>query len=432
MRIDKLTIENFKGFAKKEFTFHPEFNLIVGINGSGKTTSLDALSVAIGSWFLGIRGHDTRHILPTDIRLEATDFRGETRFENQFPVKVSVIGNAGGKKNLSWERSLDTAAGKTKFIKAKELKALATNADELVRKGEAMALPLISYYGTGRLWQQPRAESQVKDAAKLAKQKDLSRFEGYKNSVDPRLSTKNLVTWMARQSWIDYQQGTKSSTFRMVTQAMLGCIEDGQNLYFDPKRGEVIVVMTNHGAQPFFNLSDGQKTVLGIVGDIAQKAVKLNPHLGKKVLKDTTGVVLIDELDLHLHPRWQRRIIGDLKRTFPKIQFICTTHSPQLIGQAKPEEIILLDVVGEQTNHPPQSLGMDSNWVLRNIMGSDDRDPQIAKQMDDLFDDIDQADFNAAKPKLEQLRNTIGEHPELAEANALIQRYTRFTGNKKD
>lgn len=181
--------------------------------------------------------------------------------------------------------------------------------------------------------------------------------------------------------------------------------------------------MREHGAQPFFNLSDGQRCMLAMVGDIAQKAAKLNPQFGNQVLFETPGVVLIDELDLHLHPRWQRQVISDLRRTFPKIQFICTTHSPQLIGQVKSEEIILLDT--QQGGHPGQSFGMDSNWVLRHIMGSVDRDPQVAESLDEVFEYIEESQFENAERKITELRRNIGEHPDLVEAEALISRYTR-------
>jgi len=422
MRIDHLVIENFKGFSKREFSFASGFNLIVGTNGTGKTSTLEALAVAAGSWFLGLRGYDSRHMLPNEVRLEPRNFDGEIRFEAQYPAKVTAAGLVMDEM-LIWERSVDTPNGKTRFMHAANVKALAANADAHVRSGEGITLPLISYYGTGRLWQEPRATSQVKKPDKLVGKKELSRLEGYKNSVDPRLSTRDLVIWIARQSWIGYQQGKEPPVFQAVKQAIIGCVEDAENLYFDPKRGEVIVVMRDHGAQPFFNLSDGQRCMLAMVGDIAQKAAKLNPQLGANVLLETPGVVLIDELDLHLHPRWQRRVISDLRRTFPKIQFICTTHSPQLIGQAKSGEIILLDEL--QDEHPGQSFGMDSNWVLRHIMGSDDRDPQVAARLDEIFEDIEESRFEEAGVKVSELRKEIGEHPDLVEAEALISRYTR-------
>jgi predicted ATP-binding protein involved in virulence len=179
---------------------------------------------------------------------------------------------------------------------------------------------------------------------KVASKEDQSRFAGYRNSVDPRLSVVELTRWIARQSWIAYQQNRRESPiFKTVKQAMIGCVEDAQNLYFDANLGEVIVELAN-GTQPLSNLSDGQRCMLAMVGDIAQKSAKLNPQLGASALRETPGIVLIDELDLHLHPRWQRRVIEDLRRTFPAIQFICSTHSPFLIQSLRSgEELIMLD-----------------------------------------------------------------------------------------
>ncbi len=424
MRIKQLLVENFKGFSRREFTFQPGFNLIVGTNGAGKTSALDALAVAIGSWFLGLRGYDTRPVRSDEVRLSPRDFDGEIRFEEQYPTKVSATGEVLD-QTLTWERSLNSPSGRTTHKNASNIMSLSTHADRIVRSGEEIILPLISYYGTGRLWQEPRAASQVKKPDKFLKQKSLSRLEGYKNSIDPRLSIRDLALWIARQSWSAYQQGKESPVFQAAKSAILACVEDAKNLYFDPKIGEIIVVMQQHDTQPFFNLSDGQRCMLAMAGDIAQKAATLNPQLGNQVLQETSGVVLIDELDLHLHPQWQRRVIQHLRRTFPNLQFICTTHSPQLIGEVKPEEIILLDV--PPATLPGQSFGMDSNWILRHIMNSDDRDPEIASVLDGIFEDIDECRFEKAEQRISSLRFKIGDHPDLVEAEALISRYTRFS-----
>lgn len=425
MRIEKLEITNFKAFENRSFSFHPEFNLIVGINGTGKPSLLDALSVAAGSWFLGLRGYDSRHISHEEARLASHSFDGEISFEAQYPVKIKATGVV-AEQSLTWERSLESSAGKTHFRHASGIKSIAAQFDQDVRDGAQVLLPLISYYGTGRLWQEPRAESQVKGAQRLVGKKQISRLDGYLNSVTPRISTRELVLWIARQSWAGYQQGKESPIFQAVKSAMISCVEGAENLYFDPKRGEVVVVMKNkRGTQPFFNLSDGQRCMLAMVGDIAQKAAKLNPHLGKDVLRETSGLVLIDELDLHLHPRWQRRVASDLRRVFPKIQFICTTHSPQLLGQVKAEEVILLD--SSDGEHPPQTFGMDSNWLLRHVMGANERDPAVSEKLDDIFDSIESNNFIKAQKQVNELRSTIGEHPELVEAQALIGRF----GEKK-
>ncbi|MDS4029521.1 MAG: AAA family ATPase [Candidatus Contendobacter sp.] len=432
MRIDHLHVKNFKGFQDKEFSFHPQFNLIVGVNGTGKTSVLDALSIAVGSWFLGIRGYDTRPIRSQEVNLasfEAENIHDNDRqtvgvhWEPQYPCSVKAVGEALGNK-LSWLRSLNTPGGRTTYGEATAIKNLAANADALVRSGKEIILPLISYYGTGRLWDAPREQAQVKDEKALIRKESLSRFAGYRNSVDPRLSVTELMRWIARQSWISYQQGSQLTIlYEVVQKAIVGCVEGATHLYFDASFGEVIVEI-NRGRQPFNNLSDGQRCMLAMVGDMAQKAAILNPHLGDKALEETPGVVLIDELDLHLHPKWQRRIIADLRRTFPKIQFFTTTHAPQLVGQIKPEEIFLLDSRNEK--HPGQSYGMDSNWILRHIMGSDDRDPDISIRLDALFEAIEAANFSEANKEIIALRREIGDHPDLVEAEAIIARYTRF------
>lgn len=352
MRIDRLNIHNFKGFSDREFAFHPEFNLIVGTNGTGKTTALDALAVAVGSWFLGVRGADTRHIRPNEVMLR--DFKHEyidadglhhasVQWEHVFPCEVAAYGEVQG-QHITWIRTKNSLSGRTTYVKAADIKHLAVEADTAIRKGQDILLPLISYYGTGRLWQEPREEFQVSDPMKVASKEEQSRLSGYWNSVDPRLSVSQLTRWIARQSWITYQQQNRESpVFTVVKQAIIGCVEDAQNLYFDAALGEVIVEFSD-GSQPFSNLSDGQRCMLAMVGDIAQKAAKLNPQLGDKVLDETPGVVLIDELDLHLHPRWQQKVIENLRTTFPKIQFICTTHSPFLIQSLRSgEELIMLD-----------------------------------------------------------------------------------------
>ena len=352
MKINRLIVKNFKGFESREFTFHSKFNLIVGVNGAGKTSVLDALGVAVGSWFLGISGAESRHIRQHEVMLgafkhEGVDEKGEhhvdVQWERIYPCEVSAHGFVHG-QDLSWSRTLNSSTSRTNYVKAANIKRLAVKANQSIRKGEDISLPLISYYGTGRLWQEPRDSFQVTDPMKVASKEDQSRLSGYLNSVDPRLSVNNLTRWIARQSWIAYQQkGQIPMVFRAVKDAMLSCIEEARSLDFNATHGEVIVELST-GRLPFSLLSDGQRCVLAMVGDIALKAAKLNPHFGSSVLKETSGVVLIDELDLHLHPRWQRRIIEDLRRSFPNIQFICTTHSPFLIQSLRSgEELINLD-----------------------------------------------------------------------------------------
>lgn len=118
---------------------------------------------------------------------------------------------------------------------------------------------------------------------------------------------------------------------------------------------------------PFHDLSDGQRGMIALFADIARRIFLLNPHLGEDALANTTGVIIIDELDIHLHPGWQRSIAPALQKAFPKIQFIAASHSPQIIGSLKPEEVILLQ--GGESSHPSVTYRLDSSSVLEAVMG---------------------------------------------------------------
>ena len=344
MRIDSLLLENFKGFKRRELLFHPQFNLIVGENATGKTSLLDALAVAIGSWFLGVSGVETRHIRPEEVRLQAFSSDAGTNWEGQFPCVIQASGSI-LHQPLTWQRSLNRPGGRTTRTAAVNIKTVAERATRSVRAGEPVSLPLVSYYGTGRLWNTPREQGQVKEPPTGLLTKELSRLDGYKTSVDPRLSVSALTQWIARQAWLTFQQGGhESPIFQAVRQALTCSIPGAEALTFDAKLGEVVIRFANGDQQPFMNLSDGQRSMLALVGDLAQKAATLNPHLGAEVLQKTEGVVLIDELDLHLHPTWQRHVIEDLRTTFPGLQFICTSHSPFLIQSLRSgEELLMLE-----------------------------------------------------------------------------------------
>ena len=344
MRIDRLRVSNFKGFAVREFTFHPQFNVVVGENGSGKTSLLEALSIAVGSWFLGMRGYDSRHIRPTDVRLVGAETPDGVRWEAQYPTTVEARGEVMG-RSMTWRRTLTSPAGRTRYVDARAVKGRAEGAQAAVLRGEDVTLPLLSYYGTGRLWNVPRETAKVRGAEKVAGGAKRSRLSGYANSVDPRLSVSELVGWIARESWRSFQRnGADSLGFAQARKAMIRHVEGAEDIYFDAEYGEVVMRRTGGERQPFTNLSDGQRSMLALVGDLARKATTLNPHLGEAALEATPGVVLIDELDLHLHPKWQRHVIEELRTTFPSLQFFATTHSPFVIQSLRSgEELVMLD-----------------------------------------------------------------------------------------
>lgn len=422
MRIDRLKLTNFRGFPHAEFDFHPRFNLLIGENASGKTSVLDALSVAAGSWFLGIGGHDTRHIQETDVRKIAVQSGETNTFEGQYPVIVEAEGFVGGEllpdESFRWIRDIAKAGGKTRYKQASTLRKLASEAEARVQRGESVTLPLIAYYGAGRLW------VPAKDMEGGSVDKDApppSRLDGYKTSIDPRISFPTLFRWLANEKYVALERGSERQVFRIVKEAMRSCLDGCESLDYEVAEKTLIVKMERGERLPYLLLSDGQRSTLALVADIAIKAAQLNPHLESEILRDTRGVVLIDELDLHLHPRWQRHVVADLKRTFPSIQFFGTSHSPQVVGETPHDEIILLRNDATWTR-PNASVGLHTNQVLREIMGAEVVNAAAASEFQTIAEMIDDADFEGAQNRITEYRRQMGNLPELEASEVYMTR----------
>ncbi len=340
MKIERISLQNFRCYQKKEFVFHPEFNLIVGQNATGKTTLLDALSLAAATWLLGFnRRYDKKTIVPSDSHLQYIEYNDIPTFNESWPVVVKAKGVLNGSQ-IEWERSKESSSGNTRYGNAVELISIAKEIS--VNLDSGLNLPLICSYGTMRLWQDPKQYGVTSDTSE--KGLKPSRLDGYRHSVDPRISVSRVVRWFADEEWMSFQNGKESWQLKLVKQAVISCVESVVDLKYHPKRKQLLISLADGNRQPFSILSDGQRCLVAMVADLAIKAITLNPHLGSQALSESEGLVLIDELDLHLHPRWQRRVIDDLRNLFPKIQFICTTHSPFLIQSLRTgEELIMLD-----------------------------------------------------------------------------------------
>lgn len=456
MQINYLSLSQFRGIQDASFNFKPGFNLIVGVNGAGKTSVLDALCVVlarvlpvltpsgahsgVATKISDITVNKSALAIVAKFTCHATDF-ALTLTEQVSSVQSTIDQDRGLKDIRDVEdlptlrrherpehgdpRLTGTLRGQTSINP--EAQELIPTPDPKLKKIPNQ--PLVLFLSVRRSIPNERASVSKKSSA----------YQAIFN-IERGLEIRTLAQWWkARESLASEDQNSKSAmqlaAARAALKEMLPSMTDwrvdDEQVYVDKmvsvsgisSSGEP-EVREERRALPISALSDGEKSLIAITTDIAQRLAILNPNESDPV-KTGNGVVLLDEIDMHLHPSWQRHIAIHLPKVFPGLQFIATTHSPQVIGQAKPEEIIVLGAVpGEE--HPGQSLGMDSNWILRHIMGGDDRDPDIAKAMNDLFEHIDKARFEQAQAALAALRTKIGEHPELVEAQALIGRYTRF------
>ncbi len=422
MRIDRLTIENFKKFEKTTVELHRQFTLLVGDNGSGKTSLLDALAVALGIWHKGIPKTGWRNILEEEIRLTPVRAGDRTYFRPQLPTKITVEGKIGSKENLSWTRMIRDGGTRTINAGAREAEKAVYDTVQAALHQRAL-LPVLAYYGAGRAW-----SATNKRPALRTSQRKPQQFDPYRKCLDTPIRDHELNEWFLFEAVATNERGEERPGYRAVKHAVLQCIPDADNLRYDSDLKE-IVLSIGRFEQPFYNLSAGQRMMVAMVADIAIKAVALNSYsYGPEepgannpmyVLRNSPGVVLIDELDVHLHPKWQRRIATDLKETFPSVQFVCTSHSPQVIGEVTPEEVRLLD--GDQVTTPLRSFGIDSSRVLEELMDAKARDESVEQLLRNLFGLIDREDFEAARTLLPKVEAKIGpDDPEITRARSLM------------
>jgi predicted ATP-binding protein involved in virulence len=319
-------------------------------------------------------------------------------------------------QRITWARELQREGGRTTTANAKAINDIAAETERRVRAGEDVTIPLVCNYGTERLWFE---KVHYKAKAETSTKVRPSRLDGYRDCFNYTIQETALVDWIRDQATSSLQLRHDTVALGLIKRAITICVEGAKSLYYDARYKDLVVVLEEYGPQLFGNLSDGQRIMLTLVGDLARRTAVLNPHLADAALQDTPGVVMIDELDLHLHPKWQRRVIHDLKTVFPFLQFIATTHSPQLIGEALPDEIRLLD--GGETTAPPRSFGIDSSRILEEVMGAKSRDESTDRLLGTLFEAIDAEQFDSARSLLVEVETKLGsDDPEVTRARALM------------
>lgn len=399
MKIRKLRLQNFRGFEDKTFDFSDQFNVLIGDNGTGKTSVLSALATAF-SPFIGQFISTSTEIPQDDVR-RLRQRSGQTiTLEPQYPVviacEVFFID-----KNYKWDLTRHSADSMFEgHITERHNVYMWSQGNPLNLGGDKTFAPLIAYYGTGRLWGTSREEAIEWD-------KPGSRFEGYEGCLDPAPNATSLLGWLKRQEAIALQDKAASGVFKAVTQAIAQCMEGWGGVFYDFKEDDLIAISVDDSrALPFRMLSDGERNMLAMVADIARRAAILNPHLEERALAETPGIVLIDELDLHLHPRWQRRVVDNLRETFPNLQFIATTHSPFIIQSLRIGELIDLNE-GEPADYVDKPIDYVAEFV-QGVSGSSPRYEKMMEAAVEYYRVLEQAE-GASPEEVERLKRRLDE-----------------------
>lgn len=354
----------------------------------------------------GLAWQFCRHIRDDEIyRISYIKSQTTTR-EPQYPVQIYCQGSIDN-NNFDWTRELTRKGGKTTRQKATELINFAQRMQLEVSQGRDIILPLIAYYGTGRLWLQKKEKS-------VDPLKPSSRMMGYRDCLDAASNQKLMLRWLKTKEMEAIQKNENIKVLTSVKQAIANCVYKWNSIKYDLSEDDLIIKSNQGNSLPFRMLSDGVRNMLAMVADIAYRAAVLNPQLEDKAASETPGIVLIDEIDLHLHPEWQRKVVDDLRETFPNIQFIATTHSPFIIQSLKQGQLINLDKP-DNPREVEKYEGKSIEEIGENIMGIENiqrseryqKMMNVAEQYYRLLEESNNADLERIKQLKQELDRLI-------------------------
>jgi predicted ATP-binding protein involved in virulence len=415
MRVKKVSFKGFRGLGELSLSLDQSATVLVGSNGTGKSAVLAGIAILLSR----LPDHVQRTIggrkTGSSRALSAEDV---TNWESRAELAITVEHDG---ELFEWTRSAEkTLRGRAKEgDEGPQARALAQRwLPPSLTKLENISIPLAVIYPTNRAVLDVPLRIRVKHAFDQLDGWSLhageSQFRLFFEWFRDREDAENEQRLRASKSYRDPQlQAVRAAVARLVPGLERLRVERSPLRMLVTKEGKDVAVD---------QLSDGEKCMLAMVADLARRLALANPKADP--LKGE-GIVLIDEVELHLHPAWQRTVVADLRRAFPNCQLILSTHSPQVLGDVKPESIFLLRRAGKRVEvaHPAASFGRDSNQILEELMRVPERRKATKEALEALFAAIDLGDLATANKLRSELEAEIGStEPEFAKADILIRR----------
>ena len=409
MKLESIKLIGFRGISNLELEFPEQVNVLAGVNGSGKSAVLDCTAIMLSRFIGRIRSSagTGRYFVDSDISngTSETQNRVTIRFQEQ-SVFWRVTKTRRGRRRQTITR-LD--------VMKKHIEQLRLKLDE----DEHANLPIAVYYPTNR--------AVLDIPLRIRTRHRFDRLAAYDQALSGEgHNFRVFFEWFREREDLENERRIDKPDFRdpqlrAVRMAITRLLPD----FRKPKirRSPLRMVVKKNGEELIVNqLSDGEKCTLAMAGDLARRMAIANPVM-EDPLK-TEAVVLIDEIDLHLHPGWQRHVVSALPKTFTNTQFVLSTHSPTILSQLKTDSIWIMKQTksGTVANRPKDAYGQAVDRILEDIMDVSARPQEIEKELSKLFFAISEGNTNKAKRLLGCLEDTIGTDPALVKADALIRR----------
>ncbi|MDR4520085.1 MAG: AAA family ATPase [Nitrosomonas sp.] len=446
MKLERLHLRNFRCFEDITVDFGKRLTVIIADNGAGKTALLDAIAIGFGRYLTKLPSISGRTTRKTDLRVGVKE-RCEPFLWIAWEARTH------DDQLLTWSsRRRRDASVTTAFIEKqlsveqlglergqKEIDGFSLGLVEAEANQRPYFLPVVTYYGTNRTI---REEVQRRRGFK----KNFTRFDALAEALEPDSRFRAAFEWFNAMEDVQRREREAQRDFdyqhpdlQIVREAIERLLQGYKNPRTEIRPLRFVIDHVSPSGQVrtlrVSQLSDGYRVVLGVVMDLARRMMEANNHavpvsMQERNPLDMPAIVLIDELDLHLHPRWQQRIVTDLMQTFTNTQFIVTTHSPQVLSTVKRENVrvICTDSAGHIVVRQPlaATYGEPSGDVMHSVMLVDPQPPITEKKdLQQLTEWIDQGRYHEQQviKLMQELTEALGEqHPQLQRLKRSIQR----------
>lgn len=412
MFLKNIRISNFKAIKDAEIKFQKGFNIIIGDNGVGKTSILEAISVALGGFLVGIDNVNTRHFTKDDICFES-EVLGQGSY-NIKPIQIDSEVKLDDKE-YKWTRKKSNKKSLKSTVEPRDI----CNKAAILLNDSSAVLPLLNYQSVDRMWSQKKEKNE-----NIIKKDTFSRSAGYIDCLSQESNVKILLNWCRRMGQISWQEDQNITEYESVTNALakfMSIMNDSavSKVLYDKKQEELIY-KEGDKILPIGYLSGGYQSLIWMVLEIACRMAVLNPSLLENTTSETTGIVLIDELELHLHPKWQWKVVEALKSTFPKVQFIVTSNSPIILASCKDERVISINSNAD-ISYMKTSYGLQVNDVLVSCQDSNNIALDINKKLTEFYKYIESKKYDDASKILNYICNELGEdNPDVTRARVTL------------